>query len=141
MGGEQEWAGDRDRAVAARTADLARREAAEAGEAAAALRGFVATARERDLAPVPLRARSYDGRSRYRTRLRGWYLRRDETMAVAEDGCFYVLTVPGSLRARFAAADVVPSRPRLVLGAGAGDGESVPLRAVLARILEESAGA
>ncbi len=134
---DREWAERRDEAVAARTADLARREAAETEQAAAALREFVAAARESGPAPVPLRARSYDGRSRYRTKLRGWYLRRDETMAVAEDGSFYVLTVPGSFVARLRGATVAPARPRLVLGEGGRDGESMPLRTVLERLLEE----
>ena len=44
-------------------------------------------------------ARSYDGRHRYRTGLRGWYLRPDEGIAVAENANFYVLAVRGSLRA------------------------------------------
>lgn len=138
VGVEPEWADRRDRAVAARSADLQRQEAAGAEQAAAALREFVTAARERGLAPVPLHARSYDGRGRYRTKLRGWYLRHDETMAVAEDGSFYVLTVPGSLRERITGVQVAPSRPRLVLGEGGRDGESMPLRTVLDHLLGDS---
>ncbi len=78
---DREWATRRNRAVAAHAADLARREAAEDARAAELLREFVAAARERGLAPVPLTARSYGGRGRYRTKLRGWYLSPDETMA------------------------------------------------------------
>jgi hypothetical protein len=88
------------------------------------------------LAPVPLTARSYGGRGRYRTKLRGWYLSPDETMAVAEDGRFYLLTVRGSLAARFTGVDVAPATPRLVLGEGGRDGERIPLRAVLDRLLQ-----
>lgn len=95
---------------------------------------FVAAARERGLPPVPLTARSYGG-ARYRTRLRGWYLRPDESVAVGEDGRFYVLTVPGSLTARFIGADVAPTAPRLVLGEGGRDGERIPLRTVLDGLL------
>jgi hypothetical protein len=65
------------------------------------------------LAPVPLTARSYGGRGRYRTKLRGWYLSPDETMAVAEDGRFYLSTVRGSLAARFTGVDVASATPRL----------------------------
>ncbi|WNB84943.1 hypothetical protein [Cellulomonas sp. ATA003] len=59
-----------------------------------------------------LAARSYDGRARYRTPLRGWYLRRNESVAVGTDGEFYVLTVPPSLRARFTGVSPEPSDPR-----------------------------
>jgi hypothetical protein len=79
---DREWATRRNRAVAAHAADLARREAAEAARAAELLREFVAAARERGLAPVPLTARSYGGRGRYRTKVSvlrhvdgGWPLR------------------------------------------------------------------
>jgi hypothetical protein len=132
---DRDWATERNRAIAAHAADLARREAAEAAQAAELLRGFVAAARERELAPVPLTARDYGGRGRYRTKLRGWYLNADETMAVAEDGHFYLLTVRGSLAARLTGVDIEPARPRLVLGEGGRDGERIPLRAVLDRLL------
>jgi hypothetical protein len=133
---DREWAARRNRAVAAHAADLARREAAEAARAAQMLREFVGAARERGLAPVPLTARSYSGRGRYRTKQRGWYLSTDETMAVGEDGQFYLLTVRGSLAARFTGVDVAPATPRLVLGEGGRDGERIPLRTVLDRLLE-----
>jgi len=132
---EPDWAAQRERAVATHAADLARREQADEAEAAALLAAFVAAAREQDLAPVPLRARSYDGRHRYRTRLHGWYLRRDESVAVGEDGGFYVLSVPASIRARLSGATPTPTRPRLVLGAGGRDGERITLQAALARLL------
>lgn len=135
MDADREWAAQRGRAVAAHAADLARRQAAEAVEAAELLREFVATARERGLAPVRLTARSYSGRDRYRTKLRGWYLSADERMAVAEDGRFYLLTVQGALAARFTGVTVEPATPRLVLGEGGRDGERIPLRTVLDRLL------
>lgn len=133
---DRDWATQRNRAVAAHAADLARREAAEADQAAGMLREFVTAARERGLAPVPLMARSYRGGGRYRTKLRGWYLSVDERMAVAEDGRFYLLLVRGSLAARFTGADVAPATPRLVLGEGGRDGERIPLRTVLDRLLD-----
>ena len=86
-------------------------------------------------APVELRARSYDGRSRFRTPLRGWYLRRDESVAVDVDGEFYVLTAPSSLAARFRGVTPAASDPPLVLGAGGKDGESLDLVQALDRVL------
>lgn len=136
MGADREWAARRDRAVTAHAAELARREAAEAARATELLREFVAAARERGLAPVRLTARSYAGRGRYRTKLRGWYLKADETVAVGEDGRFYLLTVRGSLAARLTGVDVAPATPRLVLGEGGRDGERIPLRTVLDRLLD-----
>jgi hypothetical protein len=133
---DREWATRRDRAIAAHAADLARRQAADAVRASELLREFVVAARERGLAPVPLTARSYRGRGRYRTTLHGWYLSPDETIAVADDGRFYVLTVRGSFVARFTGVDVAPATPRLVLGEGGRDGERIALRIVLDRLLE-----
>src|SRR5690348_3690643 len=115
-----EWAEQRRRAIDVHAAELARREAAEAEEAGRLLAAFVGEARTQ---PARLHARSYDGRHRYRTPLRGWYLTADERFAVGEDGQFYILTVPGSLRALVAGAHVEPARPRLVIGEGGRDGE------------------
>ncbi|MCM0676316.1 hypothetical protein NCC78_16695, partial [Micromonospora phytophila] len=95
----------------------------------------VAEAARRGLATTRLTARSYDGRGRYRTRLRGWYIDRARTRAVDVDGRFHLLTVPGGLRARLLGADPEPAPPPLVVGAGGRDGESIPLRTLLARRL------
>ncbi|WP_188037713.1 hypothetical protein, partial [Actinotalea sp. JY-7885] len=126
------WRDQRSEAAAAHAAELERRRAAESAQARAMIARFVAEARERGVAPVPLRARSYDGQSRYRTPLKGWYLRRNESVAVGTDGEFYVLTVPGSLRALLTGATPEPSDPPLVLGKGARDGESIDLADALA---------
>jgi len=96
---------------------------------------FVERAREHGPAPVPLRVRAYGGAGSYRTTLRGWYVRTDRTAAVGEDGEFYVLTTPRSLRARLAGTTPAPSDPPLVLGAGGRDGESVDLDVALERAL------
>ena len=87
--------------------------------------------------PVALRARSHDGRHRYRTGLRGWYLRPDEGIAVGQDARFYILSVPRSLRALLWGARVQPARPRLVIGEGGRDGERIELRALLDRLLRQ----
>jgi hypothetical protein len=131
-----DWARQRERAIAVHAAELARREAAEVAQARELLQAFVREARKRGLAPAPLAARSHDGRRRYRTRLRGWYLRADEGLAVDEDGEFYILSVPNSLRALISGADVPPARPRLVIGEGGRDGERMTLRVLLDKVLE-----
>ncbi len=102
------------------------------------LAAFVVRARERGPAPVPLRVRAYGGGGSYRTPLRGWYLRTDKAAAVGEDGLFYVLTTPRSLRARLSGTTPAPSDPPLVLGAGGRDGESVDLDVALERALGPS---
>jgi hypothetical protein len=131
-----DWHEQRRRAVAEHGAALEADRAAEAARAGALLTDFVRRAAERGLAPGVLSARSFDGRATYRTRLRGWYLKSNRSVAVGADGRYYVLTVPASLRARFAGAHLEPSTPRLVVGAGGGDGETVPLAQLLDRRLE-----
>jgi hypothetical protein len=124
-----DWAAQRRRAIDTHAANLAHRESAEATEAAAMLAEFVATATARRIEPVRLAATSYDGRRRFRTGLRGWYLRPN--LAVGADGEFYVLSVRGSLGALFTGVTVQPSRARLVIGEGGRDGERISLRALL----------
>ncbi len=133
------WHEQRRRAVDGHAAALAAGRAAEAREAAALLAGFVRQAAERGLEPHMLRARSYDGRTTYRTRIRGWYLKSNRSVAVGTDGEYYVLTVPASLRTRFTGADLSPSTPRLIVGAGGGDGETVPLTQLLDQRLDAGA--
>jgi hypothetical protein len=128
---EKRWRRDRDHAVAVRAAALERQIAAEVARARDLVARFAAQARERGLRTSPLTARPYHGRGRYRTGLRGWYLRPDGVLAVGEDGEFYVLTVPASVRARFTGVTPRPEEPRLVIGEGARDGERVALEELL----------
>jgi len=128
---ESRWRRERDRAVAARGAALERQTAAEIARARELVARFAALARERGLRTSRLTARPYRGRARYRTGLRGWYLRPDGVLAVGEDGEFYVLTVPASVRARFTGVSPRPEEPRLVIGEGARDGERIPLAELL----------
>ncbi len=134
------WAEQRQRAIAAHAEALRRQKAVESEQAAAMLVEFVRRARERGLPTVALVARSHDGRHRYRTGLRGWYLRPDGGIAVGEDGRYYVLSVRRSLRALLTGARVTPSPPRLVLGEGGRDGERMPLRAQLDSLLDGPSG-
>jgi hypothetical protein len=129
------WAEQRRQAVAGHAAALSAARAAEAAEAGELLAGFVHRAGELGLHPGPLVARALNGRGTYRTRLRGWYLKSNRSVAVGTDGRYYVLAVPASIGARFRGASVEPAEPRLVVGAGGGDGESVPLKELLDRRL------
>ena len=114
---------------------LAARQRAETATAQEQITSFLRRVQRFGPEPVELQARSYDGRTRYKTPLTGWYLRKDETVAIDTEGNFYILTVPGSLSARFKGVTPVPSDPTLVLGAGGKDGESIDLSVALARLL------
>ena len=128
------WRENRRTTTSAHQAALERRRAAEADRARGLLADFVRECLELGPAPVPLRARSHDGRHRYRTDLTGWYLKQNESVAVGTDGEFYVLAIPPSLAAWFHGAALAPTDPPLVLGAGGRDGESIDLPAALDRV-------
>jgi hypothetical protein len=131
-----DWAARRRDAAAEQVARLDRVRATETEQARALLTGFVRDARDRGLKPVPLKARATNGRAVYRTALTGWYLKRNGSLAVDEEGRFYVLSAPPSLASRLRGADVPASDPPLVVGVGGRDGESMPLAELLALRLE-----
>lgn len=133
---DTEWRRKRDDAVAKHAAAVARARAAETEQARALVADFVAQARAKGLKPQPLTAHAYNGRSRYRTDLTGWYVHPDRTLAIGVDGEFYVLGVPASLRSRLLGAQPRPQDPMLVIGRGAKDGESISLRELLHRRLD-----
>lgn len=137
MGGDDpvSWAEQRRFAIDRHAEANARREATEAEQARALIGRFVADARAMGLPTVPLVARPYGGRSRYRTGLQGWYVHPNQLMAVAGDGGFYRLAVPPSLRSLLFGVHVEPEQPRLVIGEGGRDGESIPLHDLLLRRL------
>lgn len=121
---------------AARRAELAA--AQERGESARAQKmidQFVVDARARGVDPEPLRATLYSGQS-VKTDKRGWYLRKNQSLAVGNDGSYYVLTVPGGLRERLAGVKLTPTPPPLIVGRGGRDGESGDLADFLAWRLE-----
>jgi hypothetical protein len=132
---DADWAEQRKRAISVHSAELARQQAAESEQAGRLLAEFVGNAKEAGREPIPLRARSYDSRRRYRTHLRGWYLTDDERFAVDEGGNFYILTVPNSVRSLITGAHIAPARPRLIIGEGGRDGERIALRELLDRVL------
>jgi hypothetical protein len=109
---------------AARRAELAAGvERAESKQAQVLIDRFVADARARGIQPHPLRASLYTGQN-VKTDKTGWYLRKNKSLAIGEDGSYYVLTVPGGLRERLNGVKLKPSPPPLVIGKGGRDGES-----------------
>lgn len=109
---------------AARRAELAAaQERGESQQAQKLVDAFCAEARTRAIAPEPLRATLYSGQS-VKTDQRGWYLRKNQSLAIGEDGAYYVLTVPGGLRERLTGVKLNPSPPPLIVGKGGRDGES-----------------
>lgn len=135
-----DWRAERAEAAQAHAEALERRRAKETEQARALIADFLAEAERRGLDTVELRARSADGRRRYRTGLRGWYLRRNETVGLTPDGSFYLTTAPSSPLALLRGVHLTPSDPPLVLGAGARDGESIDLADALARVLDGTSG-
>jgi len=122
---------------AARRAELAAaRDQAESREAQGMIDGFVAEAKARGLAPEPLRATLFDGHA-VRTDKNGWYLRKNKSVAIGEDGAYYVLTVPGGLRERLSGVRLQPSPPPLEVGRGGRDGETGDLAEFLRKRLEQ----
>ncbi len=109
---------------AQRRVELGRRQ--EQREAAAAqqlIDEFLAEAKKQGLAPVPLIAQTLSGH-KVRTDKHGWYLRRNHSLAIGEDGGYYVLTVPGGWLERLRGVNLEPRLPPLRVGAGGRDGET-----------------
>jgi hypothetical protein len=128
---QSSWREERRQAAAAHAAALEQRKANESAQARGLLVDFVATMKERGVRPEPLRAQVVGSGASYRTDVTGWYLRRNRSLGVDADANFYILGVPASLRARVAGVRIVASDPPLVVGQGARDGESMPLKQLL----------
>ncbi len=126
-----DWSEQRRDDVLAKAELAARARADDVARARGLVAGFVTQARRRGLAVSPLLARGGDSRDTYRTGLVGWYLRRDGSLAVADDGEMYVLVVRRSLRSRLAGVQLTAEEPRLQAGIGARDGESIALASLL----------
>src|SRR5665811_368144 len=78
----ESWCDGRAEASEQHAKALRRRQAAESRKARALIADFVEQAHARGVLPVRLRAWSYDGRARYLTPTHGWYLRRNQSVAV-----------------------------------------------------------
>ena len=111
-------------------ADRKRRER-ESAKAQVLVDAFVASARGAGLPTRELTARPWSGRGRYRTGVQGWYLRRDLSIGVGTDGGYYVLVTAPQRLGRWRTVALEPSPPPLQVGAGARDGESIALDALL----------
>ncbi|WP_375424452.1 hypothetical protein [uncultured Friedmanniella sp.] len=117
---------------AARRAELAAaQERGESQRAQLLIDAFVRDAQARGLAPEPLRATLFTGQS-VKTDKVGWYLRKNQSLAIGQDGGYYVLTVPGGFRERFTGVRLMRSPPPLIVGKGGRDGESGSLSDFLA---------
>ncbi|HET6562288.1 MAG TPA: hypothetical protein VFG72_10470 [Marmoricola sp.] len=92
---------------------------------------FVAEAKRAGLPTEELTARPWSGRGRYRTGILGWYVRKDHSIGIGEDGSYLVLAVPPVRFGRWRTVRVEPAPPPLVVGRGARDGESIDLEALL----------
>jgi hypothetical protein len=132
---DEAWRHQRDLAVTKHAAAEKADRDAQIREARQLVEEFAQTARDRGIKPARLVARAYNGRSRYRTNVVGWYVHPDRSLAVGVDGAFYVLGVPASLRSRLLGARPLPQDPMLVVGRGAKDGESISLRELLRKRL------
>lgn len=109
---------------AARRAELeAAQERGESLQAQKLIDEFVAAAKAKAIAPHRLHATLYSGQS-VKTDKIGWYIRKNESVAVGEDGSYYVLVVPGGLRQRFSGVKLTPSPPPLIVGKGGRDGDT-----------------
>jgi hypothetical protein len=112
-----------------------RREELESAKAQVLIERFVAQAVQVKLPTEELTARPWSGRGRYRIGVVGWYLRRDHSLGVGEDGSYYVLNVPTVPFGRWRTVHLDPTPPPLELGKGARDGEAVSLDTQLQRRL------
>ena len=108
---------------------------AEAAQAQVLIDSFLTEAKAKGIAPVPLRATLYSGQS-VKTDKRGWYLRNNQSLAIGDDGAYYILTVPGGLKERIRGVQLKPSLPPLYVGKGGKDGDTGDLREYLDRILK-----
>ena len=122
---------------AAVRADLAAgAERAESAKAQVLIDQFLIDVVAAGIAAEPLRATLYSGQA-VKTDKRGWYLRKNQSVAVGEDGCYYILTVPGGLKERLRGVRLRPSLPPLIVGKGGRDGETGDLSEFLARRLAQ----
>ncbi|QNE16824.1 hypothetical protein F1D05_01560 [Kribbella qitaiheensis] len=138
MDDQTSWREQRREASAAHAAALERRKAAETEQARGLLADFIEKLHAAGIEPQKLRAPVVGSGASYKTGITGWYLRRNKSLGIDTDGNFYILGVPAGLKARLVGVRILPSDPPLVIGQGARDGESLPLKRLLELRLTES---
>ena len=122
----------------ARRAELAAaQERGESRRAQVLIDQFVRDAQAQGLPPEPLRATLYSGQA-VKTDKTGWYLRKNRSLAIGDDGAYYILTVPGGWKERFTGVRLTPSPPPLIVGKGGRDGETGDLAEFLRLTLDRS---
>jgi hypothetical protein len=129
------WAEQRRIAADIQQERLRQRQSAEHSQAEQLLAEFLPVVTEHGPDPVALEVQGYGGHGRARTKLRGWYLRNNRTVALGTDGYFYVLIAPLSLVDRVRGVVPRPTRPPIVIGEGGKDGDSIALTDALERVL------
>jgi hypothetical protein len=122
--------------AARRAALAASSDRAEAAKAQPLIDQFVRDAKAAGIKPEPLRAILFNGK-RVKSDKTGWYIRKNESIAVGEDGGYYKLTVPGGFKERLTGVKLKPSPPTLVVGKGGKDGETGDLSEFLRRRLAQ----
>lgn len=128
------WAESRRQAAGQRARMLQERQNAEYARAARIVDLFLQVARNDGLEAVPLRVRGYSGGTA-RTPLHGWYLRSDGTVGIDTEGRFYILSMPLSLGQRLRGVRPESQPVPMTIGEGGRDGDIVPLRFALNRLL------
>lgn len=106
----------------------------EAREAQLLIDGFIAQARDFGIEPEPLRMH-LSGGGTARTDKKGWYIKVNQTVAIGEDGGYYILSMPGGLRERLKGVRLTPSQPALQVSRGGRDGETGDLADFLTKRL------
>lgn len=136
-GEQQDWTSKRREVIQAQQNALEAQRREEHERATAIIRKAIEAYRAAGIEPIPLQARPFTGTGTIRTSLTGWYLKHDRTLAVDEEGRFYVLRVPGGLLSRLKGATPEPSPAPLVVGRGARDGETFEIKELLQMRLED----
>lgn len=109
---------------AARRVELAAgQERSDSAKAKVLIDQFLVDARVAGIYPEPLKATLYTGQT-VKTDQRGWYLRKNHSVAIGEDGSYYILTVPGGWAERIRGVHLTPTPPPLIVGKGGRDGET-----------------
>ncbi|WP_410050654.1 hypothetical protein [Actinomyces sp. MRS3W] len=128
------WAQRRREAATERARMLQARQQAEHQRAARIVALFLNVALAEGLEPTRLRVKGYGGGTA-RTPLTGWYLRNDQSVAIDTAGRFYILTQPLTVRDRLFGVTPRNEPVPLTIGEGGRDGDIVPLRTALDRLL------